>query len=59
LRRTLAYSITNRSGQFCTSPGVIIVFGDAASQRFVQLLGGARRPEDAAMLTDSIRKGVR
>jgi acyl-CoA reductase-like NAD-dependent aldehyde dehydrogenase len=56
LATTLAGSITLGCGQFCTSPGVIVVQDNAASQAFVQQLAeqlAAARPH--AMLHDGIR----
>jgi NADP-dependent aldehyde dehydrogenase len=58
LAQALANSIGMGSGQFCTSPGVLLVFDDAASQDFVQSLKialAALTPH--AMLTPAIRKG--
>ncbi|MDP3611234.1 MAG: aldehyde dehydrogenase family protein, partial [Rubrivivax sp.] len=56
LATALAGSITLGCGQFCTSPGVVIVQDDAASQAFVQQLAealSAAKPH--AMLHDGIR----
>ena len=58
LAATLAGSITLGCGQFCTSPGVLIVHDDAASTAFVQQLAealGAATPH--AMLHAGIRAG--
>lgn len=58
LAKTLAGSITLGCGQFCTSPGVVIVFDDAASQSFVDALKNelaAITPH--AMLTPAIKRG--
>jgi NADP-dependent aldehyde dehydrogenase len=58
LAAQLAGSITLGCGQFCTSPGVLIVHDDAASQAFVQQLGdalGAATPH--RMLHAGIRAG--
>ena len=58
LARTLAQSITNGAGQFCTSPGVIVAFAGEAADRFVATLSselGAIKPH--AMLTPAIRSG--
>jgi acyl-CoA reductase-like NAD-dependent aldehyde dehydrogenase len=58
LANTLAQSITNGSGQFCTSPGVIVVFGDESAQRFVACLTAALKEQKThAMLTPAIRAG--
>ncbi len=56
LATTLAGSITLGCGQFCTSPGVVVVQDDAASLAFVQQLAtalAAAQPHD--MLHDGIR----
>jgi NADP-dependent aldehyde dehydrogenase len=56
LAATLAGSITLGCGQFCTSPGVIVVQDDAASQAFVQQLAeGLAAAKPHAMLHDGIR----
>jgi NADP-dependent aldehyde dehydrogenase len=58
LAQALANSIGMGSGQFCTSPGVLLVFDDAASQDFLQSLKialAALTPHP--MLTPAIRKG--
>jgi acyl-CoA reductase-like NAD-dependent aldehyde dehydrogenase len=58
LAAALAGSITLGCGQFCTSPGVLIVHDDAASTAFVQQLAealGAATPH--AMLHAGIRAG--
>jgi len=58
LATTLAASITLGCGQFCTSPGVLIVHDDDASKAFVQQLAealGAATPH--AMLHAGIRAG--
>ena len=58
LAATLAGSITLGCGQFCTSPGVLIVHNDAASQAFVQQLAealGSATPH--RMLHAGIRAG--
>ncbi len=58
LATTLAGSITLGCGQFCTSPGVVIVRDDAASQAFVQQLGAALATATPhSMLHDGIRAG--
>lgn len=56
LATALAGSITLGCGQFCTSPGVVIVQDDAASQAFVQQLADAlSAAKPHAMLHDGIR----
>lgn len=58
LAATLAGSITLGCGQFCTSPGVLIVHDDDASKAFVQQLAealGAATPH--TMLHAGIRAG--
>ncbi|WP_321896593.1 MULTISPECIES: aldehyde dehydrogenase (NADP(+)) [Burkholderia] len=53
----LAASIALGSGQFCTSPGIICVFDDAAGDRFVAQLAealGTQTPH--RMLTEGIRR---
>lgn len=58
LATTLAGSITLGCGQFCTSPGVIVVRDDAAGQAFVaQLAEGLAAATPHAMLHDGIRAG--
>lgn len=58
LAQTLAGSITLGCGQFCTSPGVIVLFDHPASERFAAALGDALRPiATHRMLTDSMRRG--
>ena len=58
LATTLAGSITQGCGQFCTSPGVLVVRDDAASQGFVQQLADALAPlTPHAMLHAGIRAG--
>ena len=63
LAQTLAGSIVLGAGQFCTSPGVIVVWKDAAGDRFVQAVATALAAgAPHAMLTGGIRgafdKGV-
>jgi NADP-dependent aldehyde dehydrogenase len=56
LAATLAGSITLGCGQFCTSPGVIVLYDDPASSAFVDALAAAlaeARPH--AMLTPGMR----
>lgn len=56
LAAALAGSITLGCGQFCTSPGVVVVQDDAASSAFVQQLAGAlAAAQPHAMLHDGIR----
>jgi acyl-CoA reductase-like NAD-dependent aldehyde dehydrogenase len=55
---TLAGSITMGCGQFCTSPGLIVVRDDSDGERFAQALEqalSAQRPH--AMLTVAMRRG--
>ena len=58
LATALAASITLGCGQFCTSPGVLVVHDDAAGQAFVRQVADAlalSRPH--TMLHDGIRAG--
>lgn len=58
LALTLAQSITNGTGQFCTSPGIVMVFDDESTQRFVTALASALREQKThPMLTPAIRSG--
>lgn len=58
LAKTLAGSITLGSGQFCTSPGVIVLLESPASERFVAQLADTIRPlKTHRMLTPSMRQG--
>ena len=58
LATTLAGSIAMGCGQFCTSPGVLIVRDDEASRSFVQQLGEALAAATPhAMLHPGIRAG--
>lgn len=58
LAKTLAGSITLGCGQFCTSPGVVIVQAGATSESFVASLAEALRPiKTHRMLTPSMKKG--
>jgi NADP-dependent aldehyde dehydrogenase len=58
LAQTLAGSITHGCGQFCTSPGVIVLFDHPASDRFVAALGKALKPiVTHRMLTEGMRRG--
>jgi acyl-CoA reductase-like NAD-dependent aldehyde dehydrogenase len=58
LAKTLAASITMGCGQFCTSPGVIMLFDHPASERFIDLLSNALQPLNThRMLTPSMRRG--
>ena len=55
---TLAASITMGCGQFCTSPGLIVVRDDADGERFAEALAqalSAQKPH--AMLTAAMRRG--
>jgi acyl-CoA reductase-like NAD-dependent aldehyde dehydrogenase len=57
LAAELAASIAQGSGQFCTSPGIVIVCGDHDSQTFVKLLQQALEPQPThRMLTTDIRR---
>jgi NADP-dependent aldehyde dehydrogenase len=57
LAKTLADSICLGAGQFCTSPGVILVTTDEAGDAFVDALAAALRPlSPHAMLSPPIRK---
>lgn len=57
LAATLAGSITLGSGQFCTSPGVIVLLDDPASDAFVQQLTTALVAQQPhAMLTPGLRQ---
>ncbi len=63
LAATLAGSICQGAGQFCTSPGIILVHKDAASDAFVSALATALQAlQPHAMLSSAIRatfdKGV-
>lgn len=58
LAKTLAGSITLGCGQFCTSPGVIVILSHETSDRFVTQLAEAIRPiKTHRMLTPSMKKG--
>ncbi|MHC8380624.1 aldehyde dehydrogenase (NADP(+)) [Pseudomonas sp. LB3P14] len=58
LATTLANSITMGCGQFCTSPGVIVLFDHPASERFVERLSAALHPLSThTMLTPGMRQG--
>ncbi|MDP9651091.1 aldehyde dehydrogenase family protein [Paraburkholderia caledonica] len=55
--QALAASIALGCGQFCTSPGIICVFNDAAGDRFVAELATALgRQTPHRMLTDGVRR---
>ncbi|WP_052409549.1 aldehyde dehydrogenase (NADP(+)) [Paraburkholderia oxyphila] len=55
---TLAASITMGSGQFCTSPGLIVVRDDADGERFVEALAQSLSAQKThAMLTPPMRTG--
>jgi len=57
LATTLAGSITLGCGQFCTSPGVIVLMNDPASDAFVESLTTALKAlQPHAMLTPGIRQ---
>lgn len=58
LASILAGSITMGCGQFCTSPGVIVLLPGEASDRFVDHLATALQPlATHAMLTPAMRQG--
>jgi acyl-CoA reductase-like NAD-dependent aldehyde dehydrogenase len=58
LANSLAASITLGCGQFCTSPGLIIVFADSDGETLVKALAGALRPiATHRMLTETMRAG--
>jgi NADP-dependent aldehyde dehydrogenase len=55
--QTLAASIALGCGQFCTSPGILCVFDDAAGDRFVAELAAALGKQTPhRMLTEGIRR---
>ena len=57
LAQALAASIGLGAGQFCTSPGVLLVFDDAVSQGFVDGLKSVlAKLTPHVMLTPAIRK---
>lgn len=57
LATTLAGSITLGCGQFCTSPGVIVLLDDLASDAFVRQLAAALAAQQPhAMLTPGLRQ---
>lgn len=59
LANTLAGSIALGCGQFCTSPGVIVLFRDPASDAFVgQLTAALSAQAPHAMLTSGMRKAL-
>lgn len=58
LANTLAGSITVGCGQFCTSPGVIVVLEGESTEQFISQLRDALKPiQTHAMLTTSIQEG--
>jgi NADP-dependent aldehyde dehydrogenase len=58
LANTLAGSITMGCGQFCTSPGVIVLLKGESSEQFISQLSDALKPiQTHAMLTPSMREG--
>lgn len=58
LANTLAGSITMGCGQFCTSPGVILVLKGDRTEQFISQLSDALKPiQTHAMLTLSMREG--
>jgi acyl-CoA reductase-like NAD-dependent aldehyde dehydrogenase len=59
LAEQLAASITLGAGQFCTSPGLIVVPADERGEALVKRLGGVLSAAPAApMLTAGIRAGL-
>ena len=55
---SLAASITMGCGQFCTSPGLIVVRDDESGERFAQALAQALSTQKPhAMLTTAMRRG--
>lgn len=60
LAKTLAASITMGCGQFCTSPGVIVLLDSPHSQRFVAQLAEAIAPITThRMLTPGMQQGFK
>jgi len=58
LAKTLAASITLGCGQFCTSPGVIVLLDSPLSQRFIAQLAEAIAPiRTHRMLTPGMQQG--
>ncbi|WP_296262090.1 MULTISPECIES: aldehyde dehydrogenase (NADP(+)) [unclassified Pseudomonas] len=58
LATTLAASITSGTGQFCTSPGVIVLLEHPASDQFIAQLSDALQPiKTHRMLTPGMRSG--
>lgn len=58
LASTLAASITSGTGQFCTSPGVIVLLDHPASEQFIAQLSDALQPiKTHRMLTPGMRSG--
>lgn len=58
LALALAQSITSGSGQFCTSPGIVLVFANESAEHFVAALGDSlRKQATGPMLTPAIRSG--
>jgi len=56
--KTLATSILQGCGQFCTSPGIIVVVDDQRGREFVAALGDALAGQPThRMLSDGIRNG--
>lgn len=53
----LAQSITNGTGQFCTSPGVLLVMPGASTEEFLdELVSALKAQKTHAMLTTGMRK---
>lgn len=58
LALALAQSITAGTGQFCTSPGIVLTFGGEDAKHFVSALGDALKGQPThPMLTPAIRSG--
>jgi acyl-CoA reductase-like NAD-dependent aldehyde dehydrogenase len=58
LAKTLAASIAQGCGQFCTSPGVLIAYDNAATEAFIGQLATAMDAQTPhAMLTAGMRRG--
>jgi len=57
LAKSLAASIGQGSGQFCTSPGVLVVIDDKATESFLDQLGAALETQTThPMLTPGMRR---
>jgi NADP-dependent aldehyde dehydrogenase len=59
LAEALVASMTLGTGQFCTSPGLVVVPDDAQGEQFVARVGALLRDvPEAPMLTEGIRAGL-